>query len=881
MTGRRWLAIGLFTALLSGFLPAGARESANVQIAAGEAHVVALREDGCCQAFGDNRFGQCAVRGWRDVISVSAGRHHTVALQKDGSALACGDNSFGQCDIGAWRDLVSLSAGSGHTVGLRKDGSVVACGFKGLSQGLLTHPAASPTYVENWRNVAQISAGGNTTVALTRDNKILICGDLFDPEDAENVSQRVRQVLAGPQDTALILYEDGSCAARGYSRRLSADDDLCSVCHPGADRFIPLHPHALSYFTDISALFSGAAAAAALTKEGRVRFAGKDTLGLSVCERWEDIVQLAIGGSFAVGLRKDGSLLYAGAMPGDMEGLGTWQDVSFAASPHGMSQTDAAAAVKKDGSLLSWSCEQDLRLFYDVLTDVAHWRDVTKLCMNPQFTAGLQSNGRVCATAGAPEAIAAWSDIVDISSAEGMKEGSAFILGLKKDGSVLFAGEDDAGQGDVQEWRGIVSVAAGSGCSIGLTREGRVLSCGDNSFGQRDVKGWEDIMAVSCGAGHTAGLKKDGSVVACGRNDYGQCEVSGWRDAVKIAAGACHTAALFADGSCAARGCNLMPDGEGGFTEERGGQTEIDRWQGIRDIFAGFSFTGGIRPDGSLALAGYGNADLSALQGIKLSDGPLLFPYPPPVPGERAEEVREKIARAKADYLACLAIAGRRDTRSRAIAKAHPEYEDVFSFHKGLALVRIKGLYGLIDETGKTVLPAAYKNIYRNAKEGMSAVEDTAGRIGFIDESGVLRAPCKYDLASDFSGGYARVALGDIFQKTWEGVIDRAGKEYSLAAFRKLTGIDPDDIPARSGDHAGPSPLLLFSVPEDAGDHEPARYGYKDKDGHIVMPAMFDSAREFEDGLAEVIINDVTGYINLRGEVVSGLGLSREWLDRP
>ena len=136
-----------------------------------------------------------------------------------------------------------------------------------------------------------------------------------------------------------------------------------------------------------------------------------------------------------------------------MEGLGTWQDVSFVASPHGMSQTDAATAVKKDGSLLSWSCEQDLRLFYDVLTDVAHWRDVTKLCMNPQFTAGLQSNGRVCATAGAPEAIAAWSDIVDIASAEGMKEGSAFILGLKKGGSVLFAGEDDAGQGDVQGWR--------------------------------------------------------------------------------------------------------------------------------------------------------------------------------------------------------------------------------------------------------------------------------------------------------------------------------------------------------------------------------------------------------------------------------------------
>ncbi len=57
------------------------------------------------EAVGDNRNGQCNVRGWRDIVSVSAWGWHTVGLRRDGSVVAVGDNDFNQCNISDWKDI--------------------------------------------------------------------------------------------------------------------------------------------------------------------------------------------------------------------------------------------------------------------------------------------------------------------------------------------------------------------------------------------------------------------------------------------------------------------------------------------------------------------------------------------------------------------------------------------------------------------------------------------------------------------------------------------------------------------------------------------------------------------------------------------------------
>lgn len=82
-------------------------------------------------AVGNNEFGQCNVRSWRDIISVSASPSHTTGLRADGTVVAVG--SYGkleQGDVNGWRDIISVSDSVSHTVGLKTDGTVLITGVK-------------------------------------------------------------------------------------------------------------------------------------------------------------------------------------------------------------------------------------------------------------------------------------------------------------------------------------------------------------------------------------------------------------------------------------------------------------------------------------------------------------------------------------------------------------------------------------------------------------------------------------------------------------------------------------------------------------------------------------------------------------------------------
>ena len=71
--------------------------------------------------------------------SLAAGHRHTVGLKSDGTLTAVGDNKYGQCDVGSWRNIVAVAAGNvhkarntgnSHTVGLKSDGKVIAAGLE-------------------------------------------------------------------------------------------------------------------------------------------------------------------------------------------------------------------------------------------------------------------------------------------------------------------------------------------------------------------------------------------------------------------------------------------------------------------------------------------------------------------------------------------------------------------------------------------------------------------------------------------------------------------------------------------------------------------------------------------------------------------------------
>ncbi|MGF9912173.1 chromosome condensation regulator, partial [Paenibacillus ehimensis] len=73
------------------------------------------------------------VKRWPKA-TIAAGYRHTVGLKSDGTVTAVGDNKYGQCDVSGWRDMVAVAAGNAHTgnahtIGLKSDGTVVAVGW--------------------------------------------------------------------------------------------------------------------------------------------------------------------------------------------------------------------------------------------------------------------------------------------------------------------------------------------------------------------------------------------------------------------------------------------------------------------------------------------------------------------------------------------------------------------------------------------------------------------------------------------------------------------------------------------------------------------------------------------------------------------------------
>ena len=134
-------------------------------IAAGDYHVVGLREDGTVAVAGPydgHDYGQGNVSSWSGVVFVAAGSIHTVAILEDGTAVAAGSDRYGQCGVSGWSGLVSVAAGESFTVGLLEDGSVVAVGENDCGQ--LT--------AGEWTDVIAISARYDHAAALKEDGTL-------------------------------------------------------------------------------------------------------------------------------------------------------------------------------------------------------------------------------------------------------------------------------------------------------------------------------------------------------------------------------------------------------------------------------------------------------------------------------------------------------------------------------------------------------------------------------------------------------------------------------------------------------------------------------------------------------------------------------------
>ena len=239
------------------------------QIAAGDAHALALKTDGSVVAWGNNVSGQISVptdlgndnvavaaggqisgvvrrdgtvRLWGSVLggvttppagltgvtqlviggSQSVGIYHALALKSDGTLVGWGDNSRGQAtppgDIGR---VIAVAANDRGSVALKADGTVVRWGTN--FTGALPLPAGL-----NGITAIATHAAAAHTLALRADGTVVAWGINSNAQATVPAGLRDVVAIATGQFHSLALKADGSVVGWGVSGngRLSVPENL-------------------------------------------------------------------------------------------------------------------------------------------------------------------------------------------------------------------------------------------------------------------------------------------------------------------------------------------------------------------------------------------------------------------------------------------------------------------------------------------------------------------------------------------------------------------------------------------------------------------------------------------------------------------------------
>lgn len=177
------------------------------QISAGAYFNLARKNDGTVAAWGANDYGQTTLPGGiTTATQVAAGEKHGIALLANGSVMAWGDITFGQTTVPALTNVIAIAAGYDHCLALKSDGTVVAWGRNDALQATL--PAGLS-------DITAIAAGAYHSLALKSDGTVVAWGwdnggQVTLPDGLTNVVK-----IAGGYGFSMALKTDGSVVAWG------------------------------------------------------------------------------------------------------------------------------------------------------------------------------------------------------------------------------------------------------------------------------------------------------------------------------------------------------------------------------------------------------------------------------------------------------------------------------------------------------------------------------------------------------------------------------------------------------------------------------------------------------------------------------------------
>ncbi len=223
---------------------------------------------------------------------------------------------------------------------------------------------------------------------------------------------------------------------------------------------------------------------------------------------WHDITAIAAFNNGLIVLKTDGSTETAGRPTISMDGSDWvsprgWADAygkvihvgvpnfgneyfivtennEFVSSANGLPVTnglakaaalEAAEVIIKDVPFPEWSSNAETIAFRSM--GIANPNGKLPI----ELYVGVRADGSVIAEpAFMSELLSGWSDIIDIRLTD------RYVLGLKKDGTVLLATFGDGVDLDVSQWQGMIAIGAGKDWCVGLKEDGTLVFEGDHVF---------------------------------------------------------------------------------------------------------------------------------------------------------------------------------------------------------------------------------------------------------------------------------------------------------------------------------------------------------------------------------------------------------------
>lgn len=169
----------------------------------------------------------------------------------------------------------------------------------------------------------------------------------------------------------------------------------------------------------------------------------------------------------------------------------------------------------------------------------------------------------------------------------------------------------------------------------------------------------------------------------------------------------------------------------------------------------------------------------------------------------------------------------------KTLYETFPNYVKRGQFKSNLAIVKLRGKYGIIDQNGKVILPISFTDI----GDVSSLIAFSKGKgWGFMDQTGKIILPAEYDFAESFVKGLAVVE-----KLTLQGVIDPKGKIIIPLSYTSVYRLNDE----------------LFMVSNGS------RLGVYSTKGEMLIPAEYQQIMQVDKDLLLLTNNSEVHYLYL------------------